>query len=205
MAGRKGNSKRNSCQLALVGSGGLGLGSVRAHGRCRSIYRRVNGLLFTAIFAGIRLPRNLRYEGVAKYLAAAIVVSILLTVAWQVTENAYKTLTVGSEPSSTDQVRAALGLESLGLHAGNKVAVIGYGYLDHWARLGRFRIVAEAASAGEAREFWASSPAARDLANESLEGTGAQAVVAWQPPNTALDPRWKKVASTEYYVYFLQK
>ncbi len=36
----------------------------------------------------------------------------------------------------------------MGLPAGGKVAVIGYGLVNHWARLGRFRIVAEAPAAG---------------------------------------------------------
>ena len=161
-------------------------------------------LLFVTTFAAIRLPKDPRSETLSKYLAVAIALSILLGVAWCVGENAYSTLAVGADPPAKDQVRAAVELQTLGLHAGDKVAVIGYGYLDHWARLGRFRIVAEAAAPGfSAPEFWASSPERRNRAYECLRGTGAKAVIAWDPPHSVLDTRWKKVSSTNYYAYFL--
>ena len=161
-------------------------------------------LLFVALFAGIRLPKDSSHESIAKYVAAVVALSVVLTVAVQVAENAYRARMVSADPSSKDQVEAALGLKEMGLPSGGKVAVIGYGIVNHWARLGRFRIVAEAASP-DPREFWASSPEARNLAYECLKGTGAQAVIAWQPPTSALDPRWKKVSSTDYYAYFFQK
>jgi len=163
-------------------------------------------LLFVALLAGIRLPRDSMHESVAKYVTAAVALSVFLTVAVHGAENAYTILTVGPEPSAKDQVRTAVGLRDMGLPAGGKVAVIGYGLVNHWARLGHFRIVAEAPAPGpNLREFWASSAQARNLAYESLKGTGAQAVVAWQPPKNALDPRWRKISSTDYYVYFFQK
>ncbi|MGA7908594.1 MAG: hypothetical protein WCA16_14380, partial [Candidatus Sulfotelmatobacter sp.] len=97
-------------------------------------------------------------------------------------------------------------LETMGLRAGDKVAVIGYGIFDHWARLGHFRIVAEAASPGlPSREFWASSPERRSAAYECLSGAGAKAVIAWDPPASALDPRWEKISGTNYYAYFFHK
>jgi len=163
-------------------------------------------LLFVALFAGIRLPKGSSHESIAKYVAAVVALSVLLTVAVQVGENAYRARMVSADPSSKDQVEAALGLKNMGLPAGGKVAVIGYGIVNHWARLGRFRIVAEAPAPGpDVREFWAASPEARNLAYERLKATGAQAVIAWQPPMSALDPRWKKISSTDYYAYFFQK
>ena len=115
-------------------------------------------------------------------------------------------MTVGVDRPAKDEVRAALGLKDMGLPAGGKVAVIGYGLVNHSARLGRFRIVAEAPAPGpDVREFWASSPEGRNLAYERLKGTGAQAVIAWQPSKSALDERWKNISGTDYYVYFFQK
>lgn len=40
----------------------------------------------------------------------------------------------------------AAELQSLGLRPGDKVAVVGYGLTNHWARLARLRTIAEAAS-----------------------------------------------------------
>lgn len=163
-------------------------------------------LLFLAIFAGIRLPNDAKYEFMSKRLVAAVIVSVLLTVGLHIGENAYASVTVGADPPAKDQVKTAVGLQDMGLPAGSKVAVIGYGLVNHWARLGRFKIVAEAFATGpNAREFWASSPDARNRAYDSLKQAGAQAVIAWQPSKSALDPHWEEISSTEYYVYFFQK
>lgn len=163
-------------------------------------------LLFVAIFAGIRLPKDPKFESASGYLAAAIVLSVLFTVAGHLVENAYTTLTVSEDAPAKDQIKAALALQNLGLRAGDKVSVVGYGYLDHWARAGRFKIVAEAASPGlPARSFWSSSPDRRDAAYACLSRTGARAVIAWDPPETALDSRWTRLSSTNYYAYFFHK
>lgn len=161
-------------------------------------------VLFVAFFAAVRV-RNERYGSISRYVAGVIALSLVLAVAVQIAENGYASVTVGADPPAKDQVRVALGLMDMGLPAGAKVAVIGYGLTNHWARLGRFRIVAEAFAGGpEVREFWASAPDARDRAYEALKSAGAQAIIAWQPPKSALDPRWKKISSTDYYVYRLQ-
>ena len=102
-------------------------------------------LLFVAIFAGIRLPKDSRLESVSKRVAAAVAVTLLLTVVGHIADTAYTKLTVGSEPSGRDEVKAAVGLESMGLRVGDKAAVVGKGITNHWARLGRFKIVAEVA------------------------------------------------------------
>jgi len=161
-------------------------------------------VLFAATFAGIRLPNDARLRSGSNYLAAAVALSVLLTVVGHVVENGYANLTVGAVPLAIDQLKTAIGLESLGLRAGDKVAVVGYGTANHWARLGRFRIVAEAATPGlSAPEFWAASPERRNRVYECLRGTGARAVIAWDPPHNVLDARWKKAAGTKYYAYFL--
>ncbi len=207
VVGGKGTRRAIAANWPLLGAAGL---TLAAYSLVHVIDRYIGAsmvLLFVAILAGVRLPKDLPgFETASKYLAAAIALSVLLTVTGYIFENTYTTLTVSSDPPAKDQVRTALGLEGLGLRPGDKVAVVGYGYLDHWARLGRFRIVAEAAAAGpQAREFWASSPERRNLAYECLSGTEAKAVIAWDPPQSALDPRWKKISSTDYYVYFFHK
>lgn len=161
-------------------------------------------LLWVAIFAAIRLPKDEKWERISKYVAAGVAASILVAVVGHMADQAYTTLTVGSEPSAKDQIEAALALENMGLRAGDKVAVIGSGNLNHWARLGRFKIVAEAATSVPAREFWASSTERQNLAYERLRTAGARAVIAWNPPSIAKD-LWKQISDTDYYAYFFPK
>jgi hypothetical protein len=163
-------------------------------------------LLWVAVFAGVRLPDGPRIEmeSVSKYVCAAVAFTILLSVAAHLADVAYANSTVGAEPSSKDQIKVAAELQSLGLRPGDKVAVVGYGLTNHWARLGRLRIVAEAASPAS-RDFWASSLERRNAAYECMKGAGARAVVAWGLPSTAIDARWKQISDSQYYAYFFPK
>ena len=160
--------------------------------------------LWLAIFAGIRLPKDEKLSRISKYVAVAVAATILVSVMGQIGDQAFTALTVGPEPSARDQIKAALGLESMGLRAGDHVAVIGSGTLNHWARLGRFKIVAEAAASGPAREFWATSRERQNLAYELLSKAGARAIIAWNPPSTQTD-HWKQISDTDYYAYFFAK
>jgi hypothetical protein len=163
-------------------------------------------LLLLGILAGIRLPKNEQFGAVAKHVTAAIIATILFSVVAHVAETTYKTMTVDGNPNQQDQLEVAIGLQSLGLAAGERVAVIGDGSFDIWARLARFRIVSEVSSVEPGnREFWASSWERRSLVYQKLRGTGAKVVVVWSPPANGMDPGWRKVASTNYYAHFLSK
>jgi hypothetical protein len=163
-------------------------------------------LLFIAILAGIRLPRSQQTAPLAKYVAIAAMVTILFSVAVHLAETAYFSMTVYSDPMQKDQMKAAEGSRNMGLKAGDPVAIIGDGTAQYWARLGRFKIVAEAFSpeAGSMR-FWSEPPERRKLAYECLGRAGAKVVVAWNPPESARDASWRQVATTNYYVQFLTR
>jgi hypothetical protein len=163
-------------------------------------------LFWVAIVAGIRLKKDATAEAVTKYLAAAVVISILFSIDGHLTEAIYSNVIVGANPTARNEIEGAVGLENMGLREGDEVAVIGYGELNHWARLGRFRIVAETPSPDrQNHEFWGSAPERRDAAYECLRSTGARAVVVWDPPASKIDPRWERVADTRYYAYFFRK
>lgn len=163
-------------------------------------------LLFVAILAGIRLPRKERTAPLAKYVAMAVMTTILFSVAGHLAEMAYLSNTVYSDPMQKDQMKAAEGLQNMGLRAGDPVAIIGDGTTAYWARLGRFKIVAEAfAPEAGSQRFWSESGERRKLAYECLSRAGAKVVVAWNPPESDLDASWKRVASTNYYVQFLSR
>ncbi len=188
----------------LMAAAGL---SIAAYSLVLVTSRYVGGsmvLLFVAILAGIRLRRNELISPLTKYIAMAAMATVLFSVTAYLAETAYMSLTVYSDPTQKDQMRAAEGLRQMGLSAGEPVAIIGDGTTDYWARLGRFRIVTEAFSpeAGS-RRFWSESAERRKLAYECLRRTGAKVVVAWNPPESGMDSSWKRVASTSYYVQFL--
>jgi hypothetical protein len=188
----------------LIAAAGLGMG---AYSLVLVRSRYVGGfivLLAIAILAGIRLPRNAQTASLAKYVAAAVMATILVSVAIDLSETAYVTNTVYDYPTHKDEIRAAVGLQNMGLRAGDPVAFIGDGTIAYWARLGRFKIVAEAFSpeAGRLR-FWSESAEHRQQAYECMRRAGAKLVVVWSPPESGIDAGWKQVAETNYYARFL--
>jgi hypothetical protein len=161
-------------------------------------------LLFVATLAGIRLP-DIQNSGVfTRCLTAAVMATILFSVAAYLAETAYMANTVYSYPTPKDYMRAAEDLHAMGLQAGDAVAVIGTGEVNYWARLGRFKIIAEAFSPEPANaRFWGSPPERRALAYQCFRRSGAKAVVAWSPPS-GKEAGWAEIGTTNYYVYFLR-
>lgn len=160
-------------------------------------------LVFMAILAGIRLPRGAQRTPVTKCITAAVMGSILLSIVAFLAEAAYVTNTVYDYPSDKDYVRAAEGLRNMGLPAGEKVAIIGDGDVQYWARLGKFKIVAEVfAPDAERMPFWGESWERRGLAYECFRRAGAKAAVVWSP-TASVDPGWERVGNTNYFVRFL--
>jgi hypothetical protein len=161
-------------------------------------------LLFVAILAGIRLPNIQSAGAFTRYLTAAVMATMLLSVVAYLAETAYVTNTVYSYPTPKDYMRAAQDLHAMGLQAGDPVAVIGTGEVNYWARLGRFRIIAEAFAPEPANaQFWGATPERRAIAYQCFRRSGARAVVAWSPP-LGKEAAWTRIGTTNYYVYFLQ-
>ncbi|HXC41990.1 MAG TPA: hypothetical protein VNY51_00540 [Candidatus Dormibacteraeota bacterium] len=162
-------------------------------------------LLCVALLAGIRLPRNAEAMSLTKYMTIAVTGTILLSVVANLAETAYVTDTVYGYPTQKDEMRAAEGLQNMGLRAGDPVAVIGDGTVDYWARLDRFKLVAEIFSPEPNQvQFWSEPWERRKVAYECLRRAGARVVVVWSPPH-GVDPGWEKIANTNYYAYLLQK
>jgi hypothetical protein len=161
--------------------------------------------LFMAVLAGIRLPKNTQTSIISNYVAIATTATILFSVLAFLAEAAYLANTVYDYPMPNDEINAAAALQNMGLHAGDPVANIGDGVIQYWARLGKFRIVAEVFSPGAGKlEFWSESWDRRKMAYDALARTGAKVVVVWSPP-IGVDPGWQKVGNTHYYVRFLTK
>jgi len=150
-------------------------------------------VLSIAVLIGIRLPKNEETSGFSKYVTAAVMATPLFSVLAHLAQTAYPTMTVDGFPAAKDRMEAAVGLQSMGLHAGDQGAVIGDGMTAVWARLGRFKVVSEIYSpAAGNRQFWSESPERRSVAYEYLRRRGAKMVVVWSPPESGLDPGWKQ-------------
>jgi len=164
-------------------------------------------LFWVAVLAGVRLPENETSRRLSEYVAGAVAIALLLLVLGHVADITYANLTVGDEASARDQVQAAVDLRSMGLQSGDKVAIVGYGMNNHWARLARFRIVSEVAPGPlELQAFWTLPQQRRNAAYECLSRTGAVAAVAWDPPPIAKENTpWKRIGETNYYAYFFRR
>ena len=161
-------------------------------------------LLFVAILAGIRLPKNAQTGPLTRYVAIAMISTILFSVVAYLADTAYVTMTVYGFPTQRDQIKPAEGLQQMGLHDGDPVAVIGDGTVDYWARLARFKTVAEVFAPEPGRlQFWSESWERRKLVYECLRRSGAKIVVVWSPPPSGLDPGWSRIAKTNYYAHVL--
>lgn len=160
--------------------------------------------LLMAIVAGIRLPRSAD-TAAAKYVVVAVMGTLLFSFVANLAEAAYMNNTAYGYPMQKEEIRAATALQSMGLRSGDRVAVIGDGRRDYWARLGRFKIVAEVSSPGAGnRQFWSEPFERRKLAYDNLARSGAKAVVVWAVPASA-DAGWKQIPATNYYVLFLNE
>lgn len=163
-------------------------------------------LLAIAILAGIRLPRQARTGPLARYIGIGVMATILFSVFAFLAESAFVNMTVYGFPTNKEQIRTTEGLMRIGLHTGDPVAIIGDGTIQYWARLGRFKIVAEVFSpdAGKVR-FWGESWERRKLAYDCMALAGAKMVVVWDPPEHGMEPGWKQIADSRFFALSLTK
>ncbi len=107
-----------------------------------------------------------------------------------------------------EQVTVAEQLRSMGIEPGDRVALIGDGFWESWARLDRVTIVAEVPQqnmkAGDsAAAFWNSDAEGQQTVLEELKSTGAKAVIASTPPRV-LPQGWISVSRTDHSVLFFR-
>jgi hypothetical protein len=164
-------------------------------------------LLCVATMAGIRLPKSREFDFVSRCVALAMAVTMGLAVVQPLLKEIYhQRLAVARPQSSQEQIRAALGLQEMGLRRGDHVAIIGDGTAEFWARLARLKIVSQIVPQdGGGDEFWNSSAKRKNVVYGVLASTGARALITWNSSNENLGPGWLQVPGTFYRVYFLQR
>lgn len=158
---------------------------------------------FVAIITRIRLPKDVPEE-VSVRIGAAVVVTMLVSLTFHLATSTYQALTVGHDPLMSEQAEVVEALRAMGLQANDDVAVLGPGETAYWARLGKFKIVAEI-SDPSGRAFWATSPEMKMRTYESVRRSNAKAIVVWDPPEIVSRESWRKIGATHYYAYVLHR
>jgi hypothetical protein len=109
--------------------------------------------------------------------------------------------------TSAEQVVIAEQLRAMCIEPADRVALIGNGFEENWARLEKVRIVAEVPNIPENADsttaFWESSQEIEQKVLNILKSTGAKAVVAATPPRV-LPPGWVLISNTGHAVYFFR-
>lgn len=110
------------------------------------------------------------------------------------------TASVTNAPPPTWPGETAVALHELGLHPGDQVGIIGYGFDAFWARLARVKIVAEMPDSA-ADLFWRGSDETQTQVLQAFAQSGARAVVAEYVPAYANTTGWQQVGNSNYHIY----
>jgi hypothetical protein len=196
--------------LAVLGLAAFGLyGLVYVEGRYVGVFVM---LLWGDLLANVRLPDEAFSRSLTNWLSGAMLAFLLLTILAFNLEGLNTLVGGGAAVPGDQQLGSAPSwpgavaeeLHNRGVHAGESVAIIGYGFDAFWARLAGVRIVAELLGT-QAGGFWAGDAAAQARVIAAFATTGAQAIVAEDVPAYARLPRWHQVGDTNYYIYLLNE
>ncbi len=171
-------------------------------------------MVWASVLAGLRFRRGFASPAIANSIAISVAAVMLASIAYGFYG---QTKSVPFDDASK-HYPIAEGLTKLGLHRGDKVGAIGFDNDAHWAYLDHLMIVAEIHTDGVCT-FWNLSPADKSDVLHKFAQAGATAIVVnadhhfkstsrEEPFDFATcsspDLGWRRIGSTEDYVYFLQ-
>lgn len=148
-------------------------------------------LLGLALLQSVRVPR----ERLPWLLAPALAVSVVL--GWTLVSDA-----LDDQDGRWDdtQYRIAEAMAERGLEPGTPVGHVGRTFDAYWARLGRYRIVAEVPR-GEDRQFYRTTGARRARVLDDFRSAGAQAVVV--SGRDSPGQGWERLAGADAWLLVL--
>jgi hypothetical protein len=165
-------------------------------------------ILWLGLLAAVRFPDEAIHRRKALWAAAVALIFVLGSLCFSITD-ATGPSTLGEAlkwKGSFLQYEVADGLHSMGVQPGDKVAWIRPTAPNRqrydWARLGRFKIIAEIPGVAE-KAFWTASPEVQARVVQVLQGTPAKALIATQPPPAGSRLDWRPIGSTGFYLIFL--
>jgi hypothetical protein len=149
-----------------------------------------------ALFAAVRMAETL----VLRRVVAAVLVVTSLAIAVPVLHVSVEDYFARVVPRRHVQWEVCEALRSMGVAAGERVAVIGDPTVAHyWAHCGEWSIVADVQPEA-AREFWAADEPTRERIYRELRGLGVKAVVVAPGLGGAVSEGWRSVRETGYGV-----
>jgi 4-amino-4-deoxy-L-arabinose transferase-like glycosyltransferase len=191
-----------SWRLLIPALAGLGIYLLVGYAEMRYIAPFIL-LLFSGVFLSIRLPNSQQSK---KWLAGMTIATLIIVgglFSIQGAENFVK----GIKITRNVEWQITENLNQLGIQTGDKVAIIKTpeASFPYWARLGRFKIVAELSNA---KGFWATDAATKSEIYKVIEKTGAKAIIQVRGSNATPPPPligWQRIAGIDCYVYVLPK
>ncbi len=154
-------------------------------------------LLWLSLFAALRSAED-NDSGRISGLAS---IGLALAVTLSVVSNVAKKFAHDCPQSALKDLQMA---QQLDIPGGSKVAVVGAGNFSYWAYFADLRIVADIMAPDET-EFWSLSEDRRQALYPAFRSTGAKWLIG-QPPaclGSLSDTLWKRVGTTNYYLYAL--
>lgn len=187
---------RGTWPLLLMCGAGFGL-YMLVHAETRFVGSYV-AILWLALLGSLRVPNHLlRASGMLVWaVAAVLLVSVL--------DNTARAVREGGPYSAMRDIMLSDRLDSMGVHPGDRIAVIG-GAGFYAARMSRVKIVAEIMG-DDTPAFWRLNQERRQLVFQKFAESGAVMVLAPDPgPCVSSDPTWMKVNDEPFYVHHLSR
>jgi len=155
-------------------------------------------LVWFSIFLCLRRPENAAVQRIVGWSVVALAMMIELSFVSDIAKTIVKAC-----PESVESHFEVVS--KLALPPGTWVGVIGSGNWSYWAHFAKVKIIADIRPPDDS-VFWSLPEEKRQTLYAAFRTTGAEYLVA-QPPAVlakgGLDPRWRQVGATEYYVLSL--
>lgn len=154
-------------------------------------------LLWLALLTPLRVPASLQRMSAYLFLATALAIFV------GILSSTARAARDAGPNSALQDVALSDWLDGMGLHPGNRIAVIG-GAGFYAARLSQVRIVAEIMDE-DSIAFWRLPPEKQQSVFDAFTATGARLILARDPsPALALDSGWIKVKGVPAYIRWLR-
>ena len=159
-------------------------------------------LLWTGLFAGIRLPAEYELRNLARVLTITMVLVMGAPMAFLAIRDSASAL-IGTRHV---QWEVAEGLKHLSVRSGDKVARIGGDFGADWARLLQVTVVAEVPHS-DAQEFWAAPPEVQAQVIRKFTEMGVTAMVAQIAQLETFKPSgmWEALGGGAFYALPLRQ
>jgi 4-amino-4-deoxy-L-arabinose transferase-like glycosyltransferase len=168
-------------------------------------------LFWLGIFSTVIVPASVKSKGLVSCVTFIMFALMAVKIVVPAGEIAYATVRELVRPednSATEMWRVADGLHAMGIHSGDRVAIIGWGSEEaRWARLARVKIIAEIPALEgwgffEGDKFWSADETIKSQVYHALARTGVKIMVA-RVADSAPSDGWHKIENTTYWVHFL--